>query len=563
MSKFRRNRIINAVVVSALIAAAYSFHVYAMLSAGDNFLGHALGGARSLIYIGLFTAWGISAGKRVAQVQARDYMMAIAALIVVWIVVRSVKYLSAVPPDPTRYLWYLYYFPIIFVPLFSVFVAMSLDKPEDYRLPGWTGLLTLVGASLLLLVMTNDTHQLVFVFRASGGGFDTKHYSYGPVYFIVCLWELGCAAVTFALIGVKCRGSAARRRIVLPLIPMALLIVYGVLYVLRALPPIYINDITVMMGLLIIAVFEAFFRTGLIQSNTHYMELFQMSGLRAVITDEEYNVRLSSDEAAEFPVEIARRAEVAPVPLGDGTRLSSAPIRGGHTLWTEDVSEVNRLLDELRIVGKNLEGENALLRAENELREKKSRVDARNRLYDRMTKEVERPLATLGALLREARSEPDRRDAALARIAALGAYLKRRGNMLLLGEESKEIPTAELFYSLRESADNMEAAGVSCHCVSEGQGMLDTGTALALYDFFEDVTEAAFDTLRSALIRLKADDSLVTARLFLSCNVSAEEITAMPRYQKLLTLGEGAVSAGEGEVCIRISVPAGGERHEA
>ena len=115
--------------------------------------------------------------------------------------------------------------------------------------------------------MTNDTHQLVFVFRASGGGFDTKHYSYGPVYFIVCLWELGCAAVTFALIGVKCRGSAARRRIVLPLIPMALLIVYGVLYVLRALPPIYINDITVMTAVIETA-------NGYLGVDGNYRELF-------------------------------------------------------------------------------------------------------------------------------------------------------------------------------------------------------------------------------------------------------------------------------------------------
>ena len=33
------------------------------------------------------------------------------------------------------YLWYGYYFPMLFIPLLCVLVALSLGKPENYRLP--------------------------------------------------------------------------------------------------------------------------------------------------------------------------------------------------------------------------------------------------------------------------------------------------------------------------------------------------------------------------------------------------------------------------------------------
>jgi hypothetical protein len=70
--------------------------------------------------------------------------------------------------------------------------------------------------------------------------------------------------------------------------------------------------------------------------------------------------------------------------LTETSRLFSAAIPDGHVLWTQDISEEERLLRELQETNRELEGENALLLAENELKEKKIRVDAQNRLYDRI-----------------------------------------------------------------------------------------------------------------------------------------------------------------------------------
>ena len=130
---------------------------------------------RSLIYIGLMTWWGVSLWQRIVQTQVRRYLAATAALCVFWLSIRTVKFFFAATPAAIRYLWYGYYVPMLFIPLLCVLVALSLGKPENYRLPKWTGLLYLPTTLLLLLVLTNDLHhtQADAIYKLSRAGIVT------------------------------------------------------------------------------------------------------------------------------------------------------------------------------------------------------------------------------------------------------------------------------------------------------------------------------------------------------------------------------------------------------
>ena len=79
--------------------------------------------------------------NRIVQIQAKRFMTSIAWLIVFWVAIRSVKFIIAQSPLAVRTLWYMYYIPMIFIPVFALLVALSLGKPENYRLPGVTSLL--------------------------------------------------------------------------------------------------------------------------------------------------------------------------------------------------------------------------------------------------------------------------------------------------------------------------------------------------------------------------------------------------------------------------------------
>ena len=153
MTKTKQKKIIF-LVLCTIFAAILCRNV------GRELPGRALGLLRSLLYVGFFTAWGISLRRRVMQPQARQFLTSIAGLVVFWLMVRTVKYFFVSSAAAIRYLWYFFYLPMLFIPLFTVFVAASLDKPENYRLPGWTKVLYFLAGMFFLLVLSNDLHQL-------------------------------------------------------------------------------------------------------------------------------------------------------------------------------------------------------------------------------------------------------------------------------------------------------------------------------------------------------------------------------------------------------------------
>ena len=130
--KIKKHNFYIDCIVIALILCAMLLRVISRMSAEYFYLSLL----RSLIYIFLLSWWGISIFRRILQKQLRHYLMLIAALMVVWLLLRTVKYLFAYD-DLSRYLWYFYYLPMIFIPLMSFFSAMSLGKSENWQLPAW------------------------------------------------------------------------------------------------------------------------------------------------------------------------------------------------------------------------------------------------------------------------------------------------------------------------------------------------------------------------------------------------------------------------------------------
>ena len=162
---------------------------------------------RSLIYITLYIGWGISVSKRIIQIQVRHYMVSVSGLMVFWFVIRSIKYFFITDIGIIRQLWYWFYLPMLFIPLFSLFVAISLGKPANAKLSKTLLLLLYIPTVLcLLLVLTNDLHQLVFDFM-EGKAWTDNNMNYAFGYFFVLGWDILCALAAFIIMLIKCRLS--------------------------------------------------------------------------------------------------------------------------------------------------------------------------------------------------------------------------------------------------------------------------------------------------------------------------------------------------------------------
>ena len=507
---------------------------------------------RAAIYIGLFVAWGISVRSRIIQPQVRRYLTAVSALMIFWMTVRSIRYSLEEALWVMRHLWYLYYLPMLFIPLLAVFIALSLGKPESFRLPKWTVLLYIPTAALLLLVLTNDLHQLVFRFPEDAVVW-MNEYRYGIVYFPVVGWMVLCALTALVIMLVKCRVPNSRKVLVLPFVPVVLSVIYGALYIFQ-LPWLRLiaGDVTVVFCLLIAATLESCIQCGLIQSNTHYNDLLLSCTLRVQLTDPEYQRLLSSRSAEPIPLQIMRQTETGPVRLDGGLRLSGAPVRGGHVLWTEDVSELLEVLEELQDVKDSLEDNNALLRAEYTLKAREAHIAEQDRLYNIIQRETAPRIKLLAELTDafETMGDEAQRKQILGKMAVIGAYLKRRSNLIFLADKTPLFQEKELHLTFGESMDNLELCGITCGLLSELEGRVEARQLMKMYDLFEEIVERSIDTMSTITVWIGPADGAL--RITINTDSAAD----------LSPLGSDSVSAlrdedGEWQLCMVLRVGGG------
>ena len=279
MSKATKKSLLCALAALALIALA----MWLRYASRHIFHSPAVSHLRSGLYVFLFSVWCYSLWIRIVQTQARRYLLAISVLMVLWILLRSIKY-SIENTDAERWLWYFYYFPMLFIPMLSVFVSRSLGKGEDFRLPRWTKILYLPTLLLLLLVLTNDLHQQVFSFPS--GVLSDRAYRYEGGYFFVLGWEALCAGFALLSMVKNCRIPRSRRIRWLPLVPLALSLAYAYAYV-KKVHWVWVlaGDMTVSQCLIFASILECCIQCGLIQSNLGYDELFEATSLPVQITD--------------------------------------------------------------------------------------------------------------------------------------------------------------------------------------------------------------------------------------------------------------------------------------
>ena len=500
MSKATKKSLLYALGVLALIALA----MWLRYASRHIFHSPAVSHLRSGIYVFLFSVWCYSLWIRIVQTQARRYLLAISVLMVLWILLRSIKY-SIENTDVERWLWYFYYFPMLFIPMLSVFVSRSLGKGEDFRLPRWTKILYVPTLLLLLLVLTNDLHQQVFSFPS--GVLSDREYRYEGGYFFVMGWEALCAGFAFLSMAKNCRIPRSRRIRWLPLVPLALSLAYACAYVKKVYWVwVLAGDMTVSQCLIFASILECCIQCGLIQSNLGYDELFEATSLPVQITDQAFcSQYVSVAMRGALPPNELRQMRVDTIHLGDDTLLKRHKLRRGWVFWKEDISALNQIRKELELTRDELRDTGDVLAAENAQRARWLKLTEENRLYDMMEAQTARQIAMLRDLLAELQKTEDsgRARHLLGQVIIIGTYVKRRSNLIFVGVQRGAISVQELRLCLNESSENISVYGADCKAIVKGEGQLTVEQATQVYDLFEAVVETELESLRALLISIE------------------------------------------------------------
>lgn len=460
---------------------------------------------RSAIYIELFIAWGVSLHRRIIQPQVRRYLTSISVLVVFWMTVRTIRYSLDECIWLMRYLWYLYYLPMLLIPLLAVFVALSLGKPDNFRLSKWTGLLYIPTAALLLLVLTNDLHQFVFVFPEDAIVW-ANDYSYALGYFLAVGWVVSCTITALVVMLIKCRIPHSRTVLMLPFAPAVVALIYGVLYYFRVPWLKFLTgDMTVVFCLLIVAILECCIECGLIQSNTGYEELFMVSRLGAQITNQENAVCLASANARALTEEQRISTKTQTVSADKSMIVKSQPIGFGHVLWQENVAELTEAIEQIEENCRDLAEHNRIRQENLKTRKKILALQEKNRVSDLLHRETAGQIDLIDRMLAQYDTETDdrKRSRLLGGAAVVGAYIKRYGNLLLIGERTETADIRDLARCFDESFINLELLGVNCLHTLPSDIILATKDMLQVYRSFEAAVETSLSDLQYVWINVR------------------------------------------------------------
>lgn len=484
-------------------------------------------------------------------------MKSLSRMALLLLLLRGVKYSVFAGVDVlARHTWYLYYVPMLLLPLLFFFVSLLASPKDDALIPKkwyWTAAVT---AGFILLVLTNDLHQSVFRFQPDFALWD-EQYTYGWLFYLITAWQYALYIAAVFVLGFKCSVSASRKHTWLTAIPFAIGIVESLLLATDTMPKVngsYIIEFPEAFILMVAGVLECCMQLGLIPTNKGYGKLFHTFSISAQITDRHGTPTYISGSA--HPLTAQQFAAPDGARIGEHTVLHRMELPGGFGFWQDDLTELDRLNAELEDAKEQLSQEAELIRLRNELAEKQTKIAQRTALYDTIARRTERQSRTISELAKAARASADAafRESCSRRITLLGAFIKRYANLILLSDKRAAVESGELALSVSEVLRYLNFAGIPGELFSTADGDVPAGAALAVFEAFGALLEANLSDLRGVFVNLSSQDTVV-------CKLTLENLSTCPdedARQKLEAAGVRMLIQREDDVTyICLTLPEG------
>ena len=466
---------------------------------------------RNCIYLGIYCAWVIYLEKHVVHKKMRRCLTAIGCLMVFCFFVRTVKFHILHDPLGEHVCWYLYYIPMILIPVLGLAAAMFFGEKDEEKTVRRIKILLTVAVVLIVSVFTNDLHQMVFHF-AKQPPFSDNDYSYGILFMVIQGWMLICLTGMEIILLRKSR-IPGKKQFWLPIIPGILLLGWNIGNIFR-LPFIqtFAGDMTAVCCLLMAAIYQGCILCGLIQTNNRYFELFQTSGgLDAEITDYSFQRYYHSGDFPQLSPELRSMIVNRSFVQEQGIRINHISIRGGHLFWSEDISVLLDQYQDIREQQEELTARNRLLKKTYQKEAERRKAEEQNRLLNMIQSQTAGQLELLSQLMDELEKTESREryNWILGKIVVVGTYLKRRKNLVLTQytSDGNLLKMEDLRQSIAESCDSLKLCKIrAAYYVESGDVQLNADDILKCYDTFEWLVEQLSDVMHSIFYRVSQID---------------------------------------------------------
>ena len=454
-----------------------------------------------------------------------------------------------------HYSWYFYYVPVIISTLFVFFTVLHVGLPYNETIDKKWKLMYLPAAAFIAIVMTNDLHQTVFIFNNNQIFSDS--YTYGPVFFIMVLWLFFMFVASFAIVVKRCMVPENRKKIWMAVLPFAGFMVY--LAFITVFPKSQLYTMPEINCILFPAIVETLILAGLIPSNDNYIDLWDAATISVGAMDLSNTIRFTSGGPASKKVKPAqiREATTHPILVNGGTmELKSRPINGGYGYWLRNAVEINELNRKLEDMGDVLLEKNSILKAENELEEKKLEVRRQNELYDRVAQRFSKQIEIIRNILSDKEQSDEDFERHMKYLSILCSYIKRYSNLLLINNDNI-IPSKEIQLAIAESLYYVNLYGVHAYAEYSVKGDFPLSSVLVFYEFLEDIFEEDIVYMNTIFLKMKGKDG--NLNISIEMDISEEHVFPEKLLKELSDIsGKIETKREDSTTFISMEFPSGG-----
>ena len=540
----RKKSVVRLFGAAALLFAVSAYRQLSMRYLPEDFLRPYLVWA---VYMLLLLRWQYTITTKITQKAMHCHLTAQNIVSILYLTVRFIQDAFLYVNIPwMRFTGYFINIAAVFIPLFGLYGAFYLGRPEDYRISKKWYLLLISACFLSVMALTNEWHHFLYYIVPEEPQPNLYFHPYIGTY-IVYIW--GLSIISYQVYVIYRRNGTTKSdslyRKLIPFYEPILLLLFSIPYAATAYV-VRFELVEYSAGLIFILVlcWQIYILVGLIPVNAQYEEVFRRSTVAMQILSPSGETIAASENAAEItPAMLEALKQNQHFSVTEDVIMHLHQIPGGCMIWQTELSQINQALRELQRLNAELEKEQDLLAQEIRIQSDEASIQARNDIYDSLSSEVSGQLTLLTELLsKESLSEND-----WNRICLIGTYIKRFCNLRLTYQEQQTIPMGDLVISLQDVAKCMKKLGIRTSLDFCPTLNLEPELILLITKTLEEILEEADFRLTSVAIRISdtvcfeitgTDREFVSRSLEGGYSLQAEKISAGYR---LLLLQEGEV----------------------
>ena len=435
----------------------------------------------TLLYAVFFTFWCVRLYYKLYEKTTKKYILNIGILIIIWMIIRITK--SVVDNIfLERMMWYLYYIPLIFIPTLFYICCNSLNKNMNKKRKI---LLYTISSILLVLVLTNDFHQLVFKFP--NGIYDYDVYKHYIVYYIISIWIFylfGGGMLTLVIERIKLKKDF---KAILPLIVLLIGIIYTILYVIDIFSIRNIN-MSVANSLLICLGIELAFYLDLIPNNSKYIKLFKNSSLDISIISLDGKITYktkSFNTIPNFILNDIKHSKVKTKYTKNNIIYNIKKNNDSYVIIKKDITELSKLKEKNLIKNKQLLKQHKSIKLEEKTKKELYEINLRKNVITQIEKKLNEKRNDIKDIL----NKKNICDEDLEKIKRIIIFSKKKSQLMISELNKETFNNQDIKNILNELIVSMSSLNVKTLIILKNKMTISASAMSNIYDIIYELIE--------------------------------------------------------------------------